>query len=334
MNPPAEAIPPAEGAARGFTVQPGWLYLVATPIGNLEDITLRAVRVLREVDVIAAEDTRKAQALLAHLGIGGRPTLSLFEGNEAARVPGLIERLRAGQSVAVISEAGMPGISDPGWLLRRACLDQGLPCDVIPGASAVTTALLLSGLPPARFRFVGFLPRKGPGRRAALQTIAASGDTTVLFEARRRTAATLTELAPLLGTRTVALLREMTKRHQQVLRGSASELLETLAEVSERGEVTLVIAGAEPTLTGHDDAAVNAAGAAAAAPAPTLAERVAGELERGASPRQIARTLAAQGQSKREVYQLALRLAQAGTGAGTETDPDTVTGSGADRGEP
>lgn len=311
MSAPVEPSPQPEGEARGFRVQAGWLYLVATPIGNLEDITLRAVRVLREVDLIAAEDTRKAQALLAHLGIAGRPTLSLFEGNEAARVPGLIERLRAGQSVAVISEAGMPGLSDPGWLLHRACLEQGVPCDVIPGASAVTTAVLLSGLPPARFRFVGFIPRKGPARRAALESIAASSDTTVLFEARRRTAATIAELAPLLGGRSVALLREMTKRHQQVLRGSAPELLAALTEVSERGEVTLVIAGAEPGSVPNAPSAADGAPATVGAERPTLVERVAAELERGASPRQVARSLAAHGQSKREVYQLALRLSQA-----------------------
>lgn len=316
MSAEGEAGPRPGAAGRGFTVQRGWLYLVATPIGNLEDITLRAVRVLREVELIAAEDTRKAQALLAHLGLSGRPTLSLFEGNEGARIPGLLERLRDGASVAVISEAGMPGISDPGWLLRRACLEQGIPCDVIPGASAVTTALLLSGLSPARFRFVGFLPRKGPGRREALQRIAASPETTVIFEARRRTAATLSELAPLLGQRTVAVLREMTKRHQQVLRGSALELLEALAGVSERGEVTLVIAGNEGAPRARDDAPPAEAGATPpGALPPTLAERVAAELQRGCSPRQIAHALAAQGQPRREAYQLALRLAQRGDGA-------------------
>ncbi|MBK8479623.1 MAG: 16S rRNA (cytidine(1402)-2'-O)-methyltransferase [Proteobacteria bacterium] len=321
MSAEGEADPGAAATGRGFRVQPGWLYLVATPIGNLEDITLRAVRVLREVELIAAEDTRKAQALLAHLGLSGRPTLSLFEGNESARIPGLLERLRGGASVAVISEAGMPGISDPGWLLRRACLEQGIPCDVIPGASAVTTALLLSGLPPAHFRFVGFLPRKGPGRREALQRIAASSDTTVVFEARRRTAATLSELAPLLGHRTVAVLREMTKRHQQVLRGSALELLEALAGVSERGEVTLVIAGNEGAPLARDDEPPAEPGASPRAPAPTLAERVAAERQRGCSPRQIARTLAAQGQPKREAYQLALRLAQAEQDASGDGQP-------------
>lgn len=271
----------------------GCLHLVGTPIGNLEDISLRAVRVLKEVDLVAAEDTRKAKILFGRYGIT-TPTLSLFEGNEAARVPALVEQLKSGARVALISEAGLPLLSDPGALLVRACAEAGIAIDVAPGPSAITTALLLSGIRVDRFRFVGFLPRTGAARKRLLASIAAERDATVIFESPRRIAATLAELVPLLGERTVALVREMTKLHQEVRRGRASELLASTEASPPRGEITVVVEGSDLPTRGEDDA-------------PGL---VRAYLEQGASPRDVARQLGELGYSRRLIYQLAIELSR------------------------
>jgi 16S rRNA (cytidine1402-2'-O)-methyltransferase len=272
----------------------GCLYLVATPIGNLEDITLRAVRVLGEVDAIAAEDTRTARKLLRLLGID-KPLISLFEGNEAQRVPGLLARLQAGEALAVISEAGTPAISDPGHQLSRACREAGIPVDAIPGPAAVINALLLSTLSPARFRFLGFLPRKGAARREALELIAAEPDTSVLYESPQRLARTLADLAPLLGDRALAVAREMTKLHQEVLHGRAAELAERFADQAPRGEICLVIAGRPEAPPPSEE---------------SLELAVRERLKLGETPRAIADALDSPQVKRRQIYQLAIRLAR------------------------
>ena len=234
----------------------GTLWLVGTPIGNLEDVTARARRVLAGVDLIAAEDTRRTGRLLQHLGIGGKRLVSFFEGNEGRRTEELLEELRHGADVAVVSDAGMPGVSDPGYRLVVACVEAGLSVDVAPGPSAVLAALVISGLPTDRFVFEGFLPRSASGRRARLEALGGEPRTIVLFESPRRVNGTLGDLPP---DRRVALIRELTKRHQEVLRGTAAEVLDAVRGRELKGEVVLVIEGSEPP--GLDlDAAVRMAG--------------------------------------------------------------------------
>ncbi len=276
---------------RRAPIQPGTLYVVATPIGNLEDITLRAVRVLAEVDLVAAEDTRTAGVLLGHHGVS-TPTLSLYKDNEARRGAEVVARLQQGEAVALISEAGMPGVSDPGARLVARCVEAGLPVDVIPGPSAVTTAVVLSGLPSDAFTFLGFLPRKGAARRRALALAAEQPHTVALFESPRRAARTLADLQVVMGgDRPAALVREMTKLHQEAVRGTLEQLAARFEEQPPRGEVTLVVGGA-PKEQELSEAEV---------------EREVGErLARGQSPRQISLEMASLG--KRRIYQLALRL--------------------------
>jgi len=222
----------------------GTLHLVGTPIGNLGDITQRAKETLARVDVVAAEDTRRARKLLSHLGVRAELT-TLFEGNERSRTETLLDALRAGRDVAVISDAGMPGLSDPGYRLVRACASEGIEVRVVPGPSAAIAALVVSGLPSDRFVFEGFLPKKEGERRARLEALATERRTIVLFESPRRVSATLDAIASALGPeRPVAMARELTKVHEEVLRGSAAEFAEKLREDELRGEVVLVVGGA------------------------------------------------------------------------------------------
>jgi 16S rRNA (cytidine1402-2'-O)-methyltransferase len=222
----------------------GTLHLVGTPIGNLGDITQRAKETLGRVDVVAAEDTRRARKLLSHLRVRAELT-TLFEGNERSRTETLLDALRAGRDVAVISDAGMPGLSDPGYRLVRACAGEGIEVRVVPGPSAAIAALVVSGLPSDRFVFEGFLPKKEGERRARLEALATERRTIVLFESPRRVSATLDAVASALGAeRPVAIARELTKVHEEVLRGSAAELAEKLREEELRGEVVLVVGGA------------------------------------------------------------------------------------------
>src|ERR1700722_17859189 len=203
------------------------LYLVATPIGNLEDITLRAVRVLKEVDVIACEDTRQTRKLLNHYGIATRTT-SYHEHNEMTRAAELVKEMQQGASVALVTDAGMPGISDPGFRLISLAIRHHLPVVPIPGASAFLAALVASGLPTDSFRFSGFLPAKRGERRAALEAIAASPRTQVFYEAPHRIVEALSDLVEVLGRdRHVVIAREVTKLHEEFLRGRAGEVLET-----------------------------------------------------------------------------------------------------------
>ncbi len=222
------------------------LYLVATPIGNLEDITLRAVRVLKEVDVIACEDTRQTQKLLNHYGITTR-TISYHEHNEMTRAAELVKEMQEGASVALVTDAGMPGISDPGFRLISLAIRHHLPVVPIPGASAFLAALVASGLPTDSFRFSGFLPAKRGERRAALEAIKTSPRTQVFYEAPHRVVEALADVVEVLGkARHVVIAREVTKLHEEFLRGRASEVLETLeSRDGVRGEITLLIGKAE-----------------------------------------------------------------------------------------
>jgi 16S rRNA (cytidine1402-2'-O)-methyltransferase len=222
------------------------LYLVATPIGNLEDITLRALRLLKEVDVIACEDTRQTQKLLNHYGITTR-TISYHEHNEMTRAAELVKEMQEGASVALVTDAGMPGISDPGFRLISLAIRHHLPVVPIPGASAFLAALVASGLPTDSFRFSGFLPAKRGERRAALEAIRISPRTQVFYEAPHRIVEALSDVVEVLGNdRHVVIAREVTKLHEEFLRGRAGEVLETLqARDGVKGEITLLIGKAE-----------------------------------------------------------------------------------------
>ncbi|MFB3739328.1 MAG: 16S rRNA (cytidine(1402)-2'-O)-methyltransferase [Candidatus Velamenicoccus archaeovorus] len=220
----------------------GILHLVGTPIGNLGDLSARARQTLGSVGVIAAEDTRRTGRLLAHAGVDV-PMVSFFEGNEVRRSAELLEALRGGTDVAVVSDAGMPGLSDPGYRLVRACIDEGIEVRVVPGPSAAVSALVISGLPTDRYVFEGFLPRRAAERRARLRELAALPHTLVLFESPRRVAGLLRDVVDELGDRRVAVARELTKRFEQVLRGTASELLASLEGVELKGEVVVVVEG-------------------------------------------------------------------------------------------
>ncbi len=223
----------------------GILYLVATPIGNLEDITLRALRVLKEVDLVAAEDTRHSRKLFNHFGITTSLT-SFFQHNEAAKGERIIELLRQGKSVALISDAGTPAISDPGYLLVCRCHEERLPVTAIPGPCAVVVALSLSGLPVARFAFDGFLPAKSGARREVFAGVANEYQRTVAYyEAPHRLLAALHDLRDVLGAeRQIAIVRELTKIHEELFRGSADEALEHFGQSRVRGEIVLMIAPA------------------------------------------------------------------------------------------
>jgi 16S rRNA (cytidine1402-2'-O)-methyltransferase len=224
------------------------LYLVGTPIGNLEDITLRAVRVLKAVDVIACEDTRQTQKLLHHYAITTRTT-SYHEHNEMTKSVELVKQMQAGASVALVTDAGMPGISDPGYRLIALAIRHRVPVVPIPGASAFLSALVASGLPTDSFRFSGFLPAKRGERRAALESIKSSPRTQVFYEAPHRVIEALEDVVEVLGAvRHVVVAREVTKLHEEFLRGRAGEVLENLrAREAVKGEITLLIGKAEET---------------------------------------------------------------------------------------
>jgi 16S rRNA (cytidine1402-2'-O)-methyltransferase len=230
----------------------GRLVVCPTPIGNLEDVTLRVLSALRNADVVACEDTRRTRVLLERYGVQAS-LVPYHEHNERERTPELVARMRAGEVVALVSDAGMPLVSDPGYWLVRGCVAAGLEVEVLPGPSAALAALVASALPADVWRFVGFLPRK----RGTLVEVFASAETVVAFESPRRVASSLAVLASVDPARPVAVCRELTKRHEEVVRGSAGELAARYAESEPRGEVVLVIGGAPPR-TGVDPAAVDA----------------------------------------------------------------------------
>jgi 16S rRNA (cytidine1402-2'-O)-methyltransferase len=223
----------------------GTLYVVATPIGNLEDTTYRAVRVLREADLIACEDTRHTAKLLAHYGID-KPTVSYHEHNEAARAEELVEKLEQGLNIAQVSDAGMPGISDPGYRVIKLAIERGIQVAPVPGPSAAIAALAASGLPTDSFQFLGFLPARSGERRTMLEALRDAQQTTVVYEAPHRVAEAMRDIAEILGPqRQVVVARELTKIHEEFLRGSAAGVLEQLQRREVKGEITLVIGKSE-----------------------------------------------------------------------------------------
>lgn len=225
--------------------KPGTLYVVATPIGNLEDISYRAVRILKEADLIACEDTRHTAKLLHHYCID-KPTISYHEHNEAARAEELVAKLEQGLNVAQVSDAGMPGISDPGYRLIKLAIERGVKVVPIPGASALVSALAASGLPSDSFQFLGFLPARSGERRTLLESVRNAQQTTVVYEAPHRIAETMKDIVELLGAeRPVVLARELTKVHEEFIRGSAAEILQRVQKHELKGEMTLLIGKSE-----------------------------------------------------------------------------------------
>ena len=268
------------------------LYVVATPIGNLEDITLRAIRVLKEVSLIAAEDTRRTLKLLNALGIK-TPLTSYYEHNKLTKLDYVLEKLEQGD-VALVSDAGTPGIADPGSELIAAAIERGFRVEAVPGPSAVMTALAVSGLPTAEFRFMAFLPRKASERRTAIEQLATETSTLVFLEAPHRVRAMLEALVEGLGDRRVAVCRELTKVHEEVFRGALSGAIARFVEP--RGEFVLVVEGAKPVAT-----------------APVLDESVerqlAGLKRQGMAAKLATSSLAQKtGISRRELYQAWLKL--------------------------
>jgi 16S rRNA (cytidine1402-2'-O)-methyltransferase len=252
----------------------GRLVVCPTPIGNLEDVTLRVLSALRDADVVACEDTRRTRVLLDRYGVKAA-LVSYHEHNERARSAELVERMRSGAVVALVSDAGMPLVSDPGFVLVQGCVAAGLAVEVLPGPSAALAALVASALPAETWRFAGFLPRKEGALRRVLGS---SPDTVVAFESPRRVGASLTVLAELDPQRPVAVCRELTKLHEEVVRGTAAELAARYAEVEPRGEVVLVIGGA-PAATAN-------------APSPEALAAVRKLVAAGARPRAAAGVVA------------------------------------------
>ncbi len=275
--------------------QPGTLYIVGTPIGNLEDITYRAVRVLQNVDLIAAEDTRHTGKLLHHFQVKA-PQISYHDHNRHSRHPEILEHLSNGKAIALVTDAGMPGISDPGYELVIACIEANIPVVPIPGVSAVTTAISASGLPTDRFVFEGFLPVKGQERQSRLEFLASEVRTIVIYESPHRLQQTIQDLAKVLGLeRKIVLARELTKLYEEFWRGSLEEAITQLKNKEPQGEYTLVIAGTSVAL-------------------PYLsAEEIEAELKKimqaGISRSQASRQLAKiTSHSRRELYQIALSI--------------------------
>jgi 16S rRNA (cytidine1402-2'-O)-methyltransferase len=233
--------------------KPGTLYVVATPIGNLEDISYRAVRILKEADLIACEDTRHTAKLLHHYGID-KPTVSYHEHNEVARAEELVAKLEQGLNITQVSDAGMPGISDPGYRVIKLAIERGVPVVPIPGASALVAALAASGLPTDSFQFLGFLPAKSGQRRTILEMLRNAEHTTIVYEAPHRIVETMEDIVELLGAeRPVVLARELTKLHEEFIRGGAAEVLRRIQEHAMKGEMTLLIGkGAGQQTAGKD----------------------------------------------------------------------------------
>lgn len=273
--------------------EPGHLVLVATPIGNLGDLTPRAVAVLGAADVVACEDTRRTGRLLAAAGVRAKALIAVHDHNEASKVGVVLARLAAGEVVAVVSDAGTPGISDPGERLVRAATEAGFEVRIVPGPSAAISGLVASGLPTGRFVFEGFLPRKGSGRTERLAALAGEQRTLVLYEAPHRLARTVADLAATLGgDRRVAVARELTKLHEEVWRGTLDEAAARCATVQPRGEHVLVVEGAPPPVEVGDDQILAA-----------VADRLAAGSTRRDAVAEVSHGL---GVARRRVYDLAL----------------------------
>ncbi len=273
----------------------GILYLVATPIGNLEDITFRAIRMLKEADLIAAEDTRHTGKLLHHFQIE-TPQISYHEHNAQARIPQLIEKLTSGKTIALVSDAGMPGISDPGYELVCACAEADIVVSPIPGPAAVVSAVAASALPSERFTFEGFLPVKGKTRTERLKQLSQEPRTMVIYESPHRLIKTLTDLQSHLGSdRRITVARELTKRYEEFWRGTLGVAIEHFTTTEPRGEFTVAIAGhiATPEPISETD----------------LRLKLQSLINQGISPSKASRQLAEEtGLSKREIYQLSLTI--------------------------
>lgn len=279
----------------------GCLHVVSTPIGNLEDITLRALRILREVDLIAAEDTRRTARLLQHYSISTRTT-SLHEHNERQKIPALLARLRAGARIALVSDAGTPGVSDPGTRFIGAARDAGIRVEAIPGPSAVLTALASSGFPASPFVFAGFAPTRSKDRMIWFEALSNDRRTLVFFEAPHRILRTLREAATFLGKRQIAVCRELTKIHEELVIGPINEVLETLSVP--RGEYTVVIEPLEHEAAPHRSETSDA----------TLAEEFGCLTETSSLDRRaVVRRLAERhGMRSRDVYQALERAKNSG----------------------
>ena len=273
----------------------GTLYVVATPIGNLGDLTLRAIEVLKSCERVAAEDTRRTRQLLSHLGIEGKPLDALHAHSSARDVAKLVERLETGESVALVTDAGTPAVSDPGDALVKSAIAASIKVVPIPGASAVLAALVASGLATGvGFRFIGFMPRDGAARRDGIATVCATPEPVVLFESPERTQATLAELADAMPERPACVARELTKVHEEVVRGT----LATLAKDRDawRGEVAIVLGAWSPDMRTEqiDDAAIDA--------------RIERELDGGLHAKTVADLVAAwAGRPRREIYERVVR---------------------------
>ncbi|MDP5016338.1 16S rRNA (cytidine(1402)-2'-O)-methyltransferase [Anabaena sp. UHCC 0187] len=275
--------------------KPGTLYIVATPIGNLEDMTFRAVRILQAVDMIAAEDTRHTGRLLQHFQVK-TPQISYHEHNSNSRIPELLEHLQYGKAIALVSDAGMPGISDPGYELIKACIDNSITVVPIPGASAVITALSAAGLPTDRFIFDGFLPAKSQQRQQYLETLQGESRTLVFYESPHRLRDTLADLGEVLGSdRSIVIARELTKLYEEFWRGTIEEAIAEYQKREPQGEYTLLVAGnppSKPQLTETE-----------------LKTELLQIMQQGISRSQASRQLAKDtGLSRRYLYQLALGI--------------------------
>ncbi|HJQ73101.1 MAG TPA: 16S rRNA (cytidine(1402)-2'-O)-methyltransferase [Actinomycetota bacterium] len=269
----------------------GVLYLVGTPIGNLGDLSDRARDTLAAVTVVAAEDTRRTGRLLRSLDIR-TPLVSMFEGNEDERAAELVERLDAGDDVAVVTDGGMPSVSDPGYRVVRRAVERGIEVRAVPGPSAAIAALVLSGLPTDRFAFEGFLPRRAGDRGRRLQALLHDPRTIVFFESPRRVRALLREVGAVMGDRRVAVCRELTKLHEEVIRGTVAEVLTTIEEREPKGEVTVVVEG------DHEGAPLDRA---------ALLEEVRRLTAEGMRPRDAARSVAERhGASANDLYRAAI----------------------------
>lgn len=300
--PPPVPRPPATGA-----VKRGSLVLVATPIGNLGDLPPRAAAALATADIVACEDTRRTRKLLTHAGISGKRMVAVHEHNEAAQVPGLLASLAQGASIALVSDAGMPCVSDPGARLVAAAIEAGFALSVAPGPSAVIAALVVSGLPTDRWCFEGFLPRAGKLRKARIAAVAAERRTTVLYEAPHRLASTLGELAGACGgERRVVVARELTKLHEEVWRGTLAGAEERASQAPPRGEHTLVLEGAPEPVPG--------AGALSDEEVEASLEMLVGSFLAAGRPIGEAAALAGAelGLPRRRAYDAALRVRAAG----------------------
>lgn len=268
----------------------GTLYIVSTPIGNLEDITLRALRVLKEVDVIAAEDTRHSSKLLKHYGIS-KPLMSYWGEKEKLKSEEVLGKLREGFSVALISDAGTPGISDPGGVLIGKAVEEGIPVLAVPGPSALVAAVSLSGLPVKEFSFIGFLPPRNSQRRKILDELATEERTLVFYEAPHRILETLADMADLFGERVAAVVKEITKIHEEVYRGNLADILRVLHDRTIAGEYVIVVEGMTKTEASWEDA---------------LSE-VKGLLKKGKGRKEAVKTVSERyGLSKNELYDRSL----------------------------